>query len=89
MTFAWDLQKVRTNEVKHGVRFECACEAFFDLFLCVVDASRQGDERNAIIGEDTSGRLLFVVHVQQVEDVFRIISARKAVKDERKIYESQ
>ena len=87
--FAWDLQKARTNQVKHGVHFERACEVFFDPFFCVVDASRKGDERNAIIGEDGSGRLLFVVHVQPVGDVLRLISARKSTRYERKTYENQ
>lgn len=87
--FAWDIQKDLKNQVKHNISFKRACEAFFDPFLCVMDATRNFEERDAIIGEDASGRLLFVVHIQQQGDLFRIISARRATRDERNFYESQ
>lgn len=40
-----------------------------------------------LIGMSLDSRLLVVVHVEKVEDVIRIISARKATKLERKAYE--
>ncbi|MBF0179783.1 MAG: BrnT family toxin [Magnetococcales bacterium] len=89
ITFVWNRQKALANRIKHGVSFERACEAFFDPFLCLVDASREGDERDAVIGEDVAGRLLFVVHVQQIGEIFRLISARKATGEEREHYENQ
>ncbi len=58
--------------------FEQAAEAFFDLFLKVVDASRNAEARDAIIGLDTRWNLLFVVHIELEEDAIRLISARRA-----------
>lgn len=89
ITFVWNMEKARTNLTHHRIRFEHACEAFFDPFLCLLDAGRRGEERDAILGEDTAGRLLFVVHTQQEGNRFRIISARKATTIERRTYESQ
>jgi uncharacterized protein len=89
ITFVWNAKKAKTNRADHRVSFEKACEVFFDPFLFLIDASRMGEERDAVLGEDTTGRLLFVVHIQQEGDLFRLISARKATPTERKTYESQ
>ena len=85
--FEWDAVKAYSNEAKHGVGFEEACEALLDPFAVTVDATDGGAEpRVAAIG--FSHRLLFVVHVERAGDVVRIISARKADKMERAIYEN-
>jgi len=63
-------------------------EAFFDPFLKLVDASRHEEARDAIIGMDEDWNLLFVVHIEIEEDKIRIISARKATRQEREIYEN-
>ena len=89
ITFIWNVKKARTNLAEHQISFEQGCEAFFDPFLYLRDASRKGEERDAIVGADTVGRLLYVVHIQQEGDRFRVISARKATPAERKTYESQ
>ena len=68
--------------------FEQAAEAFFDPFLKVVDASRNVEARDAIIGMDTRWHLLFVVHIELEEDAIRLISARKASRKERDDYEA-
>jgi len=86
--FVWDERKAATNSSKHdGVRFEQAATAFFDPLFRLVDASRNNDARDAIIGLDASGRLLFVVHIQIEDSFIRIISARKASNSERHDYE--
>jgi hypothetical protein len=41
--FEWDPDKARTNEGKHGIRFEDACEVFNDPFHALEDASDQGE----------------------------------------------
>ena len=77
------------NPLKHeDITFEQAAEAFFDPFLVVVDASRNHESRDAIIGMDKRNYLLFVVHIQQENDMIRIISARKATRQERNYYEN-
>jgi len=69
-----------------GISFEKAVEAFFDPFLIFVDASRNVEQRDGIIGKTTTNQLLFVVHVQLADDQIRIISARKATGDEKRQY---
>lgn len=61
---------------------------FFDPFLRVVDASRNDEARDAVIGYDTQGRLLYVVHVVFENEVIRLISARKATATERSDHDS-
>lgn len=85
--FVWSKQKAQTNLAKHQVSFEQAAEAFFDPFLIVIDASVDDEARDAIIGLDEQWNLLFVVHLEAENDRFRIISARRATKPERKKYE--
>ena len=88
ITFEWDDEKARVNPTNHaGVTFEQAAEAFFDPFLVVVDASRNEEARDAVIGLDARWNLLYVVHIERKEDVIRIISARKATRQERIHYE--
>lgn len=89
ITFIWDDDKAKQNQLKHkGITFVQAAEAFFDPFLVVVDASRNDEVRDAIIGMDRQNYLLFVVHIQQENDKIRIISARKATRQERNYYEN-
>jgi len=88
-TFVWDARKARANAVKHGgVTFEQAITAFFDPFLRVVDASRGEESREAVIGFDAYARMLFVVHMEVDDGVIRIISARRATREEREHYDS-
>ncbi|MGH8041485.1 MAG: BrnT family toxin [Rudaea sp.] len=86
--FVWNAEKAQRNKRKHGVAFEQAAEAFFDPFLRLVDAGRNDDARDAVIGFDTQGRLLFVVHVLFDDESIRIVSARKATAEERKTHDS-
>lgn len=44
--------------------FEQAAWVFFDPFFRLVDASRNDESRDAVIGRDEQGRLLYVVHVE-------------------------
>lgn len=87
-SFVWDAAKARRNRDKHGVAFEQAVEAFFDPFLRLVDADRNDETRDAAIGRDTRGRVLYVVHVMFEDEAIRLISARKATTAERKTYDS-
>jgi uncharacterized DUF497 family protein len=88
ITFVWDREKAEENSRKHsGITFEQAAEAFFDPFLKVLDASRNDEERDAIIGMDLRWNLLFVVHIEWDDEAIRIISARPATRQERRHYE--
>lgn len=54
----------------------------------MVDARRNYEAREAIIAMDKNNYLLFVVHIQQQNDMIRIISARQATCQERNYYEN-
>ena len=89
MTFVWDEAKAAINPRSHdGITFEQAASVFFDPFFRLVDASRNGQSRDAVIGFDAAGRLLFVVHIERDGESIRIVSARKATKQERADHDS-
>lgn len=85
--FLWDADKAAANLQKHGVRFESACEVFFDPFVRQTDASVESETRDAAIGVDENWKMMFVVHLIREEGWIRIISARVATAKERKFYE--
>ena len=90
ITFVWNEEKAQNNFSKHnGITFQQAAEAFFDPFLVVMDASRNDEARDAIIGMDSRWNLLYVVHIEfEQNNIIRIISARKATRKEREHYEN-
>ena len=85
--FVWDSEKASSNAGKHGVKFETACQIFFDPFLRVEDATVDEEQRDAAIGLTEDWTLLFVVHFLREGETIRIISARPATTQERRIYE--
>lgn len=86
--FVWHDKKAEINIAKHdGITFERACHVFFDPFFIMVDASQNFEQRQAVIGYDGLGKMLFVVHIEVEDDVIRIISARFAEKQEIKNYD--
>ena len=89
VTFVWNDRKAAGNPKKHGgITFGQATEAFFDPFLKLVDAVRNDEARDAVIGYDESGHLLFVVHIVLEGEAIRLISARKATTKERNYYDT-
>ena len=89
ITFVWNDEKAQINpQIHDGVTFKQAAEAFFDPLLVVVDASRNEEARDAIIGLDRRWNLLYVVFIEREDDVIRIISTRKATRKEREYYEN-
>ena len=60
----------------------------FDPFLRVMDVQQEnGEFREAIVGMTTNWKLLYVVYSIREDDIFRIISARRTTKSERRFYE--
>ena len=86
--FIWNVEKARLNLRNHGVAFEEAAEVFFDPFFRLVDAGRNDEGRDAVIGYDCRSRLLCVIHIEIEGESVRIISARKATSPERETYDS-
>ena len=68
------------------MRFEEAASVFADPLFVLVDASRHNEAREAVIDFDSTGRLLYVVHVEIEATYIRIISARRAESNEERIY---
>lgn len=88
LSFEWDASKAKTNLSKHGVRFEEASTVFGDpLSLTIPDpAHSQAEDRFIIVGYSHQRKILVVVHTERGDNI-RIISARRASRRERKIYE--
>ncbi len=88
LQFEWDPEKAKTNIDIHGISFDEASTAFKDtLAFTIFDPLHSGDEDRFIhIGMSFRNRLLVIVHTERADKI-RIISARKAVKRERKDYE--
>ena len=84
--FVWNAAKAEKNWRRHGVRFEEAVAVFFDPLFVLVDASRNEEARDAVIGFDATGRLLYVVHIEIDGACIRIVSARRAEPDEETRY---
>ena len=94
MQFEWDEAKNRANQLKHGVSFEIATLVFDDPFaLMHQDRVVDGEYRWQAIGRVAEQVVLVVAHTVRVSDeggeMIRVISARKALKIERKRYEKQ
>ena len=88
LRFDWDEAKAASNLVKHGVSFEEAATVFGDpLALTLDDPDYSADEpRLLTFGVSNRRRVLLVVNMERGR-MLRIISARKATKHERSIYE--
>ena len=85
--FEWDPKKAKLNARKHGVMFADAVSVFDDdRALTASESSVEDEERLVTLGADLFGRILVVVYTWR-RDRTRIISARKATRNERKQYE--
>jgi uncharacterized protein len=89
LRFEWDARKEAQNRRKHGVSFAEAETVFSDDHALLVDDPDHSDreDRFALLGLSARLRTLVVVHCYREEEaVIRIISARKATRKERDIY---
>ena len=89
LIFEWDENKNTINKSKHGLSFEEAKEVFEDDNAILFDDPEHfiGEERFLIIGMTVSQKICIVSHCYRDNDnIIRIISARKATKNEKKTY---
>ncbi len=87
--FTWDSRKASSNKKKHGVSFEEARSAFFDEnALTFHDPDHSDDEeRFILLGISFNLKTLVVCHCYREGDsIIRIITARKADKQEQQDY---
>lgn len=92
MEFIWNKEKAASNQQKHGVSFEEAQTVFEDYnALRIYDPDHSEDEdRFVLLGLSSVLRLLVVCHCYRENDEqIRIISARKATKNESASYEKR
>jgi len=89
LRFTWDENKKKANARKHGVTFEEAQSSFSDEYareFCDPDHS-ENENRFLLLGLSVRLRVLVVSHCfRESETVIRIISARKADRQEQQDY---
>jgi len=86
--FEWDLVKAKHNHEKHGIAFADTFGVFEDPRSLTIERRVRGELRYVTIGLDAFERLLVVVYTRRGKRI-RIISARKACRDEVNQYEGE
>lgn len=90
MDFSWDVKKDKANAAKHGIPFKTAITAFDDPFQLRAHDTKHSspvEKREWLIGKSDAGVLVIVFTIRQPGNIFRVISARKANRRERRQYE--
>src|ERR1700677_1946952 len=82
-SFEWDHQKRELNLANHGIDFDGAMEVFYGPII-LRRSDRNNEERWTALGY-LDDRLIVVVFTRR-KDVIRIISARRARKNEEREY---
>ncbi|MGL4622830.1 MAG: BrnT family toxin [Chroococcidiopsis sp.] len=86
MEFEWDDQKNKANVAKHGISFEEATEIFdYPMYETVDSRADYGETRYIGIGRNQYFVIFTVIYIER-EAAIRIISARRATKQEKKLY---
>ena len=88
MRFQWDGDKEKLNIRKHGIDFLTAAYVFDDPNHIEIFDEKHSEYENRFIVIGTADNIaviLFVVYTERGEFI-RIISARKATKNEREMY---
>ncbi len=89
LKFEWDERKNHENQRKYGVSFEEARSVFYDQQAVEFydDEHEAMEDRFLLLGVSGRLRILMVCHcLRQNGDVIRIISARKATRNEEREY---
>ena len=89
LRFEWDEAKERLNRRRHGVTFTEAISVFVDEHALLIDDPDHShvEERFVLLGVSSALRVLLVCHCYRAEGgVVRLISARKADRQERHEY---
>jgi uncharacterized protein len=88
MEIEWDPVKAAANLRDHEVAFtEAATVLVDDYALTREDPDSFGEQRFVTLGLSATGLLLVIVFTHREPDIYRIISAWKANKPQRKQYE--
>ena len=88
MSLEYDPAKASANLRKHGVSFADAEGVLQDpLALTIEDTEAVGERRYVTIGLGSAGEVLVVVFTERSGNC-RLISARRATRNERRTYET-
>jgi uncharacterized DUF497 family protein len=90
--FEWDETKAISNFRKHGIRFSEAVTCWLDGYALEIPDTGyfQGEERWVRLGCSNKAKVLVVVYCEKIEfERIRIISARKATKNEQSQYDER
>lgn len=88
MKYIWDEEKNIKNKKKHHVSFAEASTIFENDYFTFNDDkhSSKKEKRFIAIGRSIRRRVLFVCYCIKLKNKIRIISARKAKKNERRAF---
>ena len=86
MDYAWDPRKASENLRKHGVNFADTVLALEDENALTIEDHDYDERRFKTLGMGPYAKVLFVVHAERDRDCIRIISARKADRNEVRQY---
>ena len=86
MDYSWDPRKASDNLRKHGVNFADAVLALEDENALTIEDHGHDEQRFKTLGMGPYAKVLFVVHAERGKDCIRIISARKADRNEVRQY---
>lgn len=89
MIVIWDPAKAKSNFKKHRVSFEEAQTVLESDRQLILEDKGHSEDRFIALGFSKYLNLLVVVYCYRLRDVIRIISARKATKKERSLYEER
>ena len=89
MVVIWDQNKAKANLKKHGISFEEAQTVLESKQQLILDDRGHDEARFIALGFSKYMNMLVVVYCYRFKDVVRIISARKATKKERNLYEER
>ena len=88
MDIDWDPKKADANVREHKVSFpEAATVLTDDYALTREDSDSFGEQRFVSLGMSATGALLVVVYTHREPDIYRLISAWKANRPQRNLYE--
>ena len=91
MRFAWDPDKNRKNQAKHGLSFEEASQLFrsgVDYLEIYDEGHSEREDRFIAIGPIKRG-VIVVAYTEPDDDVLRLLSARLATRSERQRFKAR
>lgn len=86
MEFEWDIEKDKINQKKHQISFDEAADIFrYPTYEVTDDRMDYGETRYIAIGNNSKMTVITVVYTER-EGKIRLISARRANKQEKRLY---